>query len=122
MSEELFEKGGLSIDLKKHRIRIHRNTMRILGEPKYVLIMVNPEERTIALSRSAASEKRAHKIPPPRKDGRQEYEFYSTSLVQSLSRLNKYWHESGKYRMNAEYIATEGIVVFRMDQAEQIGV
>lgn len=116
------EKMGLLIDLKKCRIRIHRNTIKVLGEPQYVMLLVNPEERSIALSRSDTSEKRAHKIPGPRKNGRQEYEFYSRSLVRNLSRLNERWHEPGKYRMNGEYVANEGIVVFRMDQAEQIGV
>ena len=116
------EKMGLLIDLKKCRIRIHRNTMKVLGDPSYVMLLVNPEERSIALYSSDATEKRAHKIPGPRKDGRQEYEFYSRSLVGSLSRLNAHWHEPRKYRMNGEFVANEGIVVFRMDQAEQIGV
>jgi hypothetical protein len=116
------EKMGLLIDLKKCRIRIHRNTMKVLGDPEYVMLLVNPEERTIALSKSTAREKRSHKIPAPRKDGRHEYEFYSRGLVQNLSQLNAHWCEPSKYRMNGEYVINESIVVFRMDQAEQIGV
>ena len=116
------DKMGLLIDLKKCRIRIHRNTMKILGDPQYVMLLVNPVERSIALYKSDASEKRAHKIPGPRKSGRQEYEFYSRSIVRNLSNLNEHWHEPSKYRMNGEYVANEGVVVFRMEQAEQIGV
>lgn len=121
MNNEVVSNAGLLIDLKKRRIRIHRNTMQILGEPSYVMLLVNPKERALALMCSAGEQKCAHKVPAPRKNGRQEYEFYSKDLVHCLSQLNGQWQEPDKYRMKGEYIPNEHMFIFRMDQAERIG-
>ena len=33
----------ISIDLKEYCIRIHRTVYRMLGEPKYIQLLVNPD-------------------------------------------------------------------------------
>ena len=38
---------SILIDIKKNRIRIHKNTIHALGDPKYVLLLVNPKEATV---------------------------------------------------------------------------
>ncbi len=34
----------LCIDLKKNRIRIHRQTLHLLGDPDYIQLLVNPSK------------------------------------------------------------------------------
>lgn len=37
------------IDSKNNRIRIHRNTLHLLGDPEYIQLLVNPERLMIAV-------------------------------------------------------------------------
>ena len=43
MSRENLCQPILSIDLKKSLIRIHRNTLRLLGDPDYIQLLINPQ-------------------------------------------------------------------------------
>lgn len=49
MSRENLCQPILSIDLKKSLIRIHRNTLRLLGDPDYIQLMINPNSKMIAI-------------------------------------------------------------------------
>ena len=42
----------LCIDLKKNRIRIHKLTLHMLGDPEYIQLLVNPDSHMIAVKKS----------------------------------------------------------------------
>ena len=52
----------ICIDFKKNRIRIHRNTLRQIGNPEYIQLLVNPDQKMIGIKASCAVEKLAHKV------------------------------------------------------------
>ena len=52
----------ICIDFKKNRIRIHRNTLRQIGNPEYIQLLVNPEQKMIGIKASCAEDKLAHKV------------------------------------------------------------
>ena len=113
---------GILIDLKKKRIRIHRSTLHALGDPDRVHLLVNPEQRMLAVQFALPSDKRAHKVYTTAESNRQTYELYSTSLVCNLLALNPDWAEPYKYRIKGEAIPQEGAVVFKMDDATPVGI
>ena len=41
--------AAISVDIKKSRIRIYRTTLTQLGLPKYIQLLVNPNDRMIAV-------------------------------------------------------------------------
>ena len=41
MSEQARQQVTIAVDLKKYRIRIHRNTLALLGTPKYIQLLVS---------------------------------------------------------------------------------
>ena len=49
MSRENLFQPILCIDLKKSLIRIHRNTLRLLGDPDYIQLLINPATKMIAI-------------------------------------------------------------------------
>jgi hypothetical protein len=53
---------SILIDIKINRIRIHKKTIHALGDPKYVLLLVNPKEATVGVLCSGR-ERNAHRIP-----------------------------------------------------------
>ena len=42
----------ICIDFKKNRIRIHRNTLRQIGNPEYIQLLVNPDQKMIGIKAS----------------------------------------------------------------------
>ncbi len=106
------------VDLKKYRIRIHKNTLRSIGTPNYVLLLVNPEERTLAILRSDRSDPRAHHITIDSSANKKpSFELYSRSLVKSLRDICSSWQDSQSYRLYGEIIPNEGMARFYMSEA-----
>lgn len=107
-------KPAILVDLKKYRIRIHRNTLRSIGNPDHVLLLVNPEERTLAILRCEHSDPRAHRITAASLEDRKTVELYSRSLIKSLRDVCSGWQDSTTYRLYGEIIPHEGMARFHM--------
>ncbi len=73
----------ISLDMKKRRLRIHRQTLRMMNNPEYIYIWVNPEEKAIAICACESSNKDALKVPTGR-----NCEIFSTGLFEELKNLN----------------------------------
>ena len=39
----------ISVDLKKYRIRIYKSMLRLLGDPPYIQLLVNPDNKCVAI-------------------------------------------------------------------------
>ena len=114
MNDNNIERPAILIDLKKYRIRIHKNTLHSIGNPDNVLLLVNPEERTLAILRSDRSEPRAHHISWASLINKKSFELYSKSLVKSLRDVCSDWQDNQSYRMYGEIISNGGVAQFRM--------
>ena len=67
----------LCIDLKKNRIRIHKHTLHMLGDPEYIQLLVNPDTHMIAVRKSVRQDYLAHHVRACYSDIRNSYELYS---------------------------------------------
>ena len=85
--------------MKKMRIRIHRATLRKLGEPEYIQLLVNPEEKQIVVQSADSTDYLAHRIKK-----RGDNELYSTDLLEKLGALSGNWRSNG-------LITLEGLIV-----------
>lgn len=117
MTESRFLRPVILVDLKKCRIRIHKNTLHSIGDPDHVLLLVNPEERTLALLSSDTFDPRAHKIINVSSSNQKCIELYSRSLVKNLHNLCSYWQDNQSYRLYGEIIPNEGVAQFHMDES-----
>ena len=114
MTKNNLTRPAISVDLKKHRIRIHKNTLRSIGNPDYVRLLVNPEDRTLASLRSNRFDPRAHHIIMTT---RTAIELYSRSLTKSLRDICSTWQDNQSYRMYGKTILVEGVAQFHMDDS-----
>lgn len=105
----------LSIDLKKNRIRIHKRTLHLLGNPEYIQLLVNPEARLIAVRCSVKSDYLAHRIRMYQLASKNSYELYSAHLIRSLQTVNSGWKENEAYRLYGIINPKEGLAQFPMD-------
>jgi len=110
-------KPAISIDFKKSRIRIHKSTLHAIGDPEYILLLINPEERSIAIQRSSRSDLRAYHIIPAFLKGMKSCELSSLILIEGLFQIYDGWQNNQTYRIYGEAIHNEGIVKFHIDKA-----
>jgi len=108
---------AISIDLKKDRIRIFKRTLHAIGDPKYILLLVNPEDRTIVILRSDRDDQRAFRLPQARFDDKQCFELHSKALIQNLRVMCEDWTEDYSYRIYGEVVKNEGIAQFRISES-----
>lgn len=88
MNRETSLKPVLCIDLKKNRIRIHKLTLHMLGDPEYIQLLVNPQDSMIAIKKSVRKDYLAHRVRYSKADSRYCYELYSTELLQAFNLFN----------------------------------
>lgn len=111
------EKPLIVIDFKKYRIRIHKNTLLSIGSPEYIFLLINPNERSLAILRSNRFNPRAHRISSGSLEGGKPVELYSQSLVKTLKNVCSDWKDHKSYRLYGDIIPNEGIVRFYMPGA-----
>lgn len=101
------------IDISKYRIRIHRTTIKALGKPKYVLLLVNPEEKIMGILPADSEDKKAHRI---RYDG-QSCEIYSMSFIETIGRLTENFKVGQRYIIEGKIIQNKTLALFELEKA-----
>lgn len=112
----------LSVDMKKHRIRIHKVTYRLIGQPKYIQLLVNPEAKAVAVRAVAkmSKENQAYKINKIRNESEHSYEIYSRSFVEKLWELTEGLDSGYSYRMNGKVFLRQNTAVFSLKTLHRI--
>lgn len=117
MTKNNASKPAISVDIKRYRIRIHKNTLHLMGNPDYVLLLVNPEERSLAILRSTHQDSRAHHILWSRYTNDKCIELYSRLLVKSLLEISNCWEENQTFRMYGHVLPNKEIAEFQMEES-----
>ena len=110
----------ISVDLKKNRIRIHKATLHQLGDPGYLLLLVNPVDRSICICHGDADDNRSHRVSIKNISSKQSYELYSKSFIYALRTVCPDWVETGRYRIPGDLIQSRGMAWFSMADAVRV--
>ena len=117
------EKPVISISLKRRkRLRIHKITMKLLNNPEYILILINPSEKIIVIKPSDYTDHLALSVKNNTDRKKHDTEVYSDGLFNQLLLVNPNWKQGKSYRIFGEHIPDQNIVVFRMAESEEIDV
>ena len=108
------------IDGKNNRIRIHRSTLHLLGNPEYIQLLVNPKRLTLAILPSRKL-KTANVIRWDRIAERKSCELYSKILIRQLGSICPNWKTDGKYRLYGTCLSDGLLIQFDMSSAEEVG-
>ncbi len=106
----------ITFDFKKHRIRISKNTLHALNDPDYILLLVNPVDRLIAVQKSVRSDPRSHHISWSATMRNRSFEIYSVSLMDML-KLCSGWDIDQTYHINGIANVSKDLVQFRIDDS-----
>ena len=98
----------------RKRIRIHRVTLHLLGDPECIQLLVNPEARTIAIKRGEINDHLAIRVYPL--DSQKDcFEIRSSVFVKSLNMICDDWEEGQSYRLYGELDAGKKVAIFKLD-------
>ena len=105
------------IDMKQTRIRIHKATLRALGNPHWLSLVINPEELTLGITPGTSEDKTAHRINPVVFSTKESCELHSAVLIRALLGLCPGWNNYGKYSLTGTMIPEANMIRFDMQTA-----
>ncbi len=120
MKNDSLDTPMIVIDSKNGRIRIHRSTLHLLGDPEYIQLLVNPE-RLLLIILPSKRLKTANAIRWDRIAESKSCELYSKILVRQLRSICPNWKVDGKYRLYGSCVPNEQLIQFDMSSAEEVG-
>ena len=85
----------------------------MIGDPKFILLLVNPEERTLAIRCCEETERCAHRISRSKR----RPELYSKILLRTIFTLRDDWMVDYSYSIDGEIFPSEGMMKFKIDNA-----
>lgn len=112
----------IAIDLKKYRIRIHKSTIHLLGDPKYIQLLVKPESSQVAI-RAIEKETRGDqnfKVDSKTMKSDNSYELYSQTLIKKLCTIVDGLEPNYTYRLNGEILSTQKAALFSLKTISRI--
>lgn len=101
------------IDLKKNRIRVHKITLHLLGDPDFIQLLVNPKSGILAIKGTIPEDYLGLRIHKEMLDGNC-YEIHSKELLQTLRKVRTDWENNRSYRIYGECDANNSIAQFNM--------
>ena len=110
----------IAIDLKQNRIRIHKGSLHLLGNPEYVQFLVNPTKRNLILIPSINSDHLAHHIRWYTDTVQRECCFYSKDLTHEICGLAINWDEDSTYRLVGRYISSNNALLFSLKDSYKV--
>ena len=113
-------KPAIFIDQRKARIRIHRNTLHMLGDPAFIQILVNPEILNVGIRPAVGANSFTHRILWKQMGEKQSYELHSSILVHKLQKLCLDWVDGVSYRVLGEFLQSEKIALFDLSKVQPI--
>ena len=105
------KKLSISLDCARYRIRIHANTMEVLGRPKFVVLIINPTDMTVGIMGTDKNEPGAHRLYfSPRGD--KNVELYSQPLIKEIAAVCSEIKIGNRYKIEGKKVASKNLVVF----------
>lgn len=110
----------ISLDMKKFRLRIYKSTLNLLGPPNYIQLLVNPNERVVAIRGLEERCKESHEVSFTRLKPDNSYELYSKQLILTLMSLLPNLDKDCTYRLSGEARTNEKIAFFPLDTIQRV--
>ena len=103
---------AIFIDQKRYRIRIYKRTLHMLGDPKFIQLLINPEDLLVIVRASDRSDSMTHRIVWENFVSKQSYELTSKQLIQNMQSVCVNWNAGESYRIFGEIVHHENIARF----------
>lgn len=109
----------ISIDRKKGRIRIHKESLRLIGNPKHVQFLVSVERGELALlgvDADSGSSGSIRIIPQLEAD----YDVHSTTLINKIVATFPVFDEICTYRITGVVLPEDHAIIFPVNTRQKV--
>lgn len=122
MSEAGNASVTMAVDTKKYGIRIHKALFRQLGEPRYIQLLVNPDDGVVAIQtvEKEISGGQTHRIAEKRMQSENSYEIYSRPFIRKLCEVEPRFEDGGAYRLAGNIIPSLKVAVFSLKTLQRM--
>lgn len=112
----------ISVDLKKYRIRFYKSMLHLLGDPPFIQLLVNPDNKCVAIRgvEKAVPGDQSEKIKPQKLMADNCYELYSMSFVKKLISVAGKLEMNCSYRLTGNIVSSHNMAVFSMKTLTRI--
>ena len=112
----------MAVDTKKYGIRIHKALFRQLGEPRYIQLLVNPDDGAVAIQtvEKEMSGGHTHRIVEKRMHSENSYEIYSRPFIRKLCEVEPGIEDGGAYRLTGNVIPALKVAVFSLKTLQRM--
>lgn len=111
------EKLGISFSLKHGRMFIHRTTLKAIGEPGYIRLLVNRKQKRIAVQSCEEIDNDAYKVPAY--ENWLQFEVYSLKFLQMIYKMAG-WDKEKTYRIYGYPVTDYRLVLFCLEDGREI--
>jgi len=107
----------ISIDQKKKRIRIYKSMLQQLGFPKYIQLLVNPNNKFVAIKgvNVQVPGDQTERIRPLELMAKDSYELYSKAFIEKLCQVYGQLKPNCTYRLTGNIVLSHNMAVFAVD-------
>ena len=114
----------ISIDQKKKRIRIHKSMLQLLDFPRYIQLLVNPNNKCVAIKAigNPTSNDQAERIKPQKLMVNDSYELYSTAFIDKLCEVDSRIEPKYTYRLTGKIIPSHQMALFSLETLTRVDV
>ena len=108
---------SMAIDLKKNRLRIHRATLKRLGNPPYLQLLFSPQKEAIVVLKRESQMPNGQevKVVMDHKNRPGSCDLFSKELVTRIRKQFSGMEEKGLYRLAGFELPEEGGVCFPLN-------
>lgn len=106
------------IDILKYRIRIHRTTLKALGNPEFIILLVKPSDKSLLIKPTNVDDKTGHRLNYDSMKKGHSCEIYSQSLIKTILQLFSDWEKGEKYIIDGTIVKSRNLVHFDMNSGK----
>lgn len=114
MAEQTETRITMSIDLKKNRLRVHKQTLKVLGFPFFVQLLFSPRRNAIVILRCEKQTPSGQEIPVQfdKPDSSGTFDIYCKELITRIRMEFSGLSQRGLYHLSGFPLAEENGVCF----------
>ena len=113
---------SISVDLKKYRLRIHKATLHLLGDPKFVQLLVSPDHSMVAIRciDQQHTGDQSHRIDQRMMVSANSIEIYRRLFTEMLLCSDSHLDDRKLYRLTGRILEEHRAAIFPLKSIEEI--
>ena len=110
------ETFSISINYRWAKVRVHKQTITVLGTPRFVQFLINPEDKLLYMRGTNSRDSNCLVVPPEDYRKRNQYVLNGKHFIKKLSGLVG-WSLDRTYTIRGDYSPEYNMIVFRLEDA-----